>query len=198
MAWSWGIATLLTLCLLTSASAASSAAASRRSAVWPRPPAGGVRDAAQPLAQAAGVSPDMIQQQAQAYLQPANPDPATMSPQTPKRRLRLIVTTYAGGGSDALPPRSAVIAIMAAQLQIVPMTLPSGSTTPRRSCRRPAIRRSRPQRMRPMPARPPRQRPRSRPSAVVLLGALAAAFGGSMAVQRRYLISQRTATTGRI
>jgi len=30
---------------------------------------------------AAGVSPDLIQQQAQAYLKPTNPDPATMSPQ---------------------------------------------------------------------------------------------------------------------
>jgi hypothetical protein len=33
---------------------------------------------------------------------------------------------------------------------------------------------------------------------VVLLGGLAAAFGGSMAVQRRYLVSQRTVRTGRI
>jgi hypothetical protein len=33
---------------------------------------------------------------------------------------------------------------------------------------------------------------------VVLLGGMAAAFGRSMAVQRRYLISQRTVKTGRI
>jgi hypothetical protein len=33
---------------------------------------------------------------------------------------------------------------------------------------------------------------------VVLLGGLAAAFGGSMAVQRRYLVAQRTVGTGRI
>ena len=64
----WGIATLLTFWLLTSAigsvigggfSALGSVASATGSSV---------SDAAKPLAQAAGVSPDMIQQQAQAYL----------------------------------------------------------------------------------------------------------------------------------
>ena len=41
----------------------------------------GISNAAKPMAQAAGVSPDMLQQQAQGYLLPNNPDPTTMSPQ---------------------------------------------------------------------------------------------------------------------
>src|SRR5712671_1883281 len=41
----------------------------------------GVKEAAKPIAQAAGVSPEMLQQQAQAYLQPTNPDAAKMTPQ---------------------------------------------------------------------------------------------------------------------
>ena len=41
----------------------------------------GVSQVAKPIAQAAGVSPDMIQEQAQAFLQSTNTDPATMSPQ---------------------------------------------------------------------------------------------------------------------
>ena len=69
----WGIATLLTLWLLTSAiggiiGGGFSALGSVASAAGT-----GVSDVAKPLAQAAGVSPDMIQQQAQAYLQPTNP-----------------------------------------------------------------------------------------------------------------------------
>lgn len=91
----WGIATLLTFWLLTSAiggligggfSALSSVASAAGS---------GVSEAAKPIAQAAGVSPDMIQQQAQSYLQPTNPDPATMSPQDAQKEI-----------ADARPGRS--------------------------------------------------------------------------------------------
>ena len=97
----WGIATLLTIYLLTSAigsiigggfSAVGSVASAAGS---------GVKEAAQPLAQAAGVSPDMLQQQAQAYLQPTNPDPATMSPQDAQKQVATNLATYAKGGPDA-------------------------------------------------------------------------------------------------
>src|SRR6202049_3037583 len=77
----WGIATLLTIYLLTSAiggiiGGGFSALGGIASAAG-----SGVKEAAKPIAQAAGVSPEMLQQQAQAYLQPTNPDAATMSPQ---------------------------------------------------------------------------------------------------------------------
>src|SRR5437868_6197574 len=76
----WGIATLLTIYLLTSAiggiiGGGFSALGGIASAAGT-----GVKEAAKPIAQAAGISPEMLQQQAQAYLPPTNPDPAKMSP----------------------------------------------------------------------------------------------------------------------
>jgi hypothetical protein len=114
----WGIATLLTVYLLTSAvgsvigggfSAVGGAASAAGS---------GVKDAAQPLAQATGVSPDMLQQQAQAYLQPTNPDPATMSPQDAQKEVVTNLATYAKGGPDAAAAKERVVTIMAAQQHI--------------------------------------------------------------------------------
>ena len=114
----WGIATLLTIYLLTSAiggiigggfSAIGGVASAAGS---------GIKSAAQPLAQAAGVSPDMLQQQAQAYLKPANPDPASMTPQDAQKEVATSLATYAKGGADAGPAKDRVIAIMAAQQHI--------------------------------------------------------------------------------
>src|ERR1700745_664117 len=77
----WGIATLLTIYLLTSAiggiiggglSALGSLTAAAGS---------GASGAAKSLAKEARVSHDVVHQEARAYLQPANPDPATMSPE---------------------------------------------------------------------------------------------------------------------
>ena len=97
----WGIATLLTIYLLSSAvgsiiGGGFSALGSVTSAAG-----SGIKDAAQPLAQASGVSPDMVQQQAQAYLKPANPDPATMTPQDAQKQVATDLVTYAKGGQDA-------------------------------------------------------------------------------------------------
>lgn len=114
----WGIATLLTIYLLSTAigsvvgggfSVLGSVTAAAGS---------GVKDAAQPLAQAAGVSPDMLQQQAQAYLKPANPDPATMTPEDAQKETVTSLATYARGGPDAPAAKQRVIAIMAAQQHI--------------------------------------------------------------------------------
>ncbi|HEY0425060.1 MAG TPA: hypothetical protein VGC82_17200 [Rhodopila sp.] len=114
----WGIATLLTIYLLTSAvggviGGGFSALGSAASAAG-----NGVKDAAQPVAQAAGVSPDMVQQQAQAYLQPPNPDPATLSPQDAQKQVATNLATYAKGGSDAPAAKERIINIMAAQQHI--------------------------------------------------------------------------------
>ena len=114
----WGIATLLLFWLLSSAiggvigggfSALGSITAAAGS---------GVSQAAKPLAQAAGVSPDMLQQQAQAYLQPPNPDPASMSPQDAQKAVATNLATYAKGGPDAAAAKEQVINIMAAQMKI--------------------------------------------------------------------------------
>lgn len=114
----WGIATLLTVYLLSSAiggiiGGGFSALGSVTSAAG-----SGISSAAKPLAQAAGVSPDMVQNQAQAYLQPANPDPATMTPQDAQKDVATNLVTYAKGGPDAAAAKERVITDMAAQMKI--------------------------------------------------------------------------------
>ena len=114
----WGLATLLTVYLLSSAvgsivGGGFSALGSLTSAAG-----SGIKSAAQPIAQASGVTPDMLQQQAQAYLKPANPDPATMSPQDAQKEVVTDLATYAKGGPDAAAAKDRVINIMAAQQKI--------------------------------------------------------------------------------
>jgi hypothetical protein len=194
----WGIATLLTFWLLSSAigsviGGGFSALGSVASATG-----NSVSDAAKPLAQAAGVSPDMIQQQAQAYLQPANPDPATMSPQDAQKAVATNLTTYAGGGPDAAAAKERVINIMAAQMKISHDDAAKkfdDAQAKLQQTRDKAVQTAK-------DAADASASAASKASfgafIVVLLGGLAAAFGGSMAVQRRYLVSQRTVKTGRI
>jgi hypothetical protein len=114
----WGLATLLTIYLLTSAiggiigggfSALGGAASAAGS---------GISSAAKPLAQAAGVSPDVVQDPAQAFLQPSNPDPATMSPQDAQKEIAKNLVTYARAGTDAPAAKGRIINIMAAQMKI--------------------------------------------------------------------------------
>ncbi len=114
----WGLATLFTIYLLSSAvgslvGGGFSAIGSLTSAAG-----SGISSAARPLAQSAGVTPDAVHDQAQAYLQPANPDPATMSPQDAQKAVARDLVTYAKGGDGAAGAKEQVIAIMAAQLRI--------------------------------------------------------------------------------
>ncbi len=114
----WAIATIVTLYLLSSAvggivgggfSALSSAASST---------GGAVKDAAAPVANSLGLSPDVVQQQTQAYLKPINPDPATMSPQDAQKEVASDLVTYGRGGADAEGAKSRIIDITAAQMKI--------------------------------------------------------------------------------
>ena len=114
----WGIATLLMFWLLTSAigsviGGGFSALGSMTSAAG-----SGISEAAKPMAQAAGVSPDMVQQQAQAYLQPTDPDPATMSPQDAQKAVASNLVTYEKGARDAPAAKERIINIIAAQMKI--------------------------------------------------------------------------------
>lgn len=114
----WGIATLFTIYLLSTAiggivGGGFSALGSVTSAAG-----SGLKDVAQPMAQAAGVSPDILQQQAQSYLKPANLDPATMTPQDAQKQVVTDLATYAKGGPDAPAAKEQVINIMAAQQHI--------------------------------------------------------------------------------
>ena len=114
----WGIATLFTIYLLSSAvggviGGGFSALGSLTSAAG-----SGISSAAKPLAQAAGVTPDVVGDQAKGYLQPANPDPATMSPQDAQKEVAQDLVTYAKGGDGAAGAKEQVVTIMAAQLKI--------------------------------------------------------------------------------
>jgi hypothetical protein len=194
----WGIATLVTFWLLSSAvggvigggfSALGSVASAAGS---------GVSDAAKPLAQAAGVSPDMIQQQAQAYLQPTNPDPATMSPQDAQKEIATNLTTYADGGADAAPAKERIVNIMAVQMKIShdeAVKKFDDAQAKLKQARDKAVQSAK-------DAADASASAASKASfgafIVVLLGGLAAAFGGSMAVQRRLLTARSTIHAGGI
>ena len=116
----WGLSTILTLYLLTSAvggligggfSAIGSVASSAGSSL---------KSAAAPVANSVGISPDAIQDQARAYLQPTNRDPATMSSTDAQKAVAQDLVTFERGGPDAPAARADVIAITAAQTKISP------------------------------------------------------------------------------
>jgi hypothetical protein len=188
----WGISTLLLIWLLTSAiggiigggfSALGSVASAAGS---------GVSQAAKPLAQAAGVSPDMIQQQAQAYLKPANPDPATMSPQDAQKEIATNLVTYAGGDADAHAAKERVITIMAAQQKISHADAEKqfdDAQAKFKQTRDKAVQAAK-------DAADASAAAASKASlaafGMLLLGAIAAAIGGSIAVQRRLSTTHRT------
>ncbi len=187
----WGISTLLTIYLLSSAvggilGGGFSALGSVTSAAG-----SGVKDAAQPLAQAAGVSPDMLQQQAQAYLKPANPDPATMTPQDAQKEVVTNLATYAKGGPGAPAAKQQVIAIMAAQQHIS-----TDDAARQFDTNEAKLKQERDSAVQTAKNAADESAAAASKTAFagfgdLLLGAIAAAIGGSLAVQRRLQVSQR-------
>lgn len=114
----WCIATLLTFYLLSTAvggiiGGAYSVVGSTLNAAGST-----VKSVAAPVAQAAGIGPDAVQQQVQSYLQPTDPDPATMSPQDAQKAVTSSLASYVEGGANAPAARERIITIMAAQMHI--------------------------------------------------------------------------------
>ena len=187
----WGIATLLTVWLLSSAigsviGGGASALGGLASAAG-----GGVKDAAQPIAQAAGVSPDTVQNQAQAYLKPADTDPATMSPQDAQKEVATNLVTYAKGGPDAAPAKTRIVSIMAAQQHI-----PLDQATKQFDDAQAKLQQQKDQAIQTAKnAADATATAAARTSfaafADLLIGAIAAAIGGSLAVQRRMQVARR-------
>jgi len=187
----WGIATLLTIYLLSSAiggiiGGGFSALGSVTSAAGST-----VKDVAQPLAQAAGVTPDVLQQQANAYLKPANPDPATMTPQDAQKEVASNLVTYARGGDNAAAAKDRVIAIMAAQQHI-----DHDAAAKQFDDAQAKLKQTKDQAVQTAKdAADTSAAAASKTSfaafADLLIGAIAAAIGGSLAVQRRLQVSQR-------
>jgi len=187
----WGIATLLTFYLLTSAvggliGGAFSVVGSGLSTAG-----SGVASVAPKLADAAGVSPDLLQQQAQAYLQPANPDPANMTPQEAQKEIVAALPKLAGGGADAAAAKARIIAITAAQGHIS-----QDEATKRFNDAQARFTQAKDQTV--QTAKNTADASAGAASkgsflafAVLALGALAAALGGRAAVQRRVLVTQQ-------
>ncbi len=183
----WGIATLLTIYLLSSAvggiiGGGFSALGGITSAAG-----SGINDAAK----AAGVSPDMVQQQAQSYLKPANPDPATMTPQDAQKQVVTNLATYAKGGPDAPAAKQQVIAIMAAQQHIS-----TDDAAKQFDTNEAKLKQDKDQAIRTAKNAADESAAAASKTAFaafgdLLLGAIAAAIGGSLAVQRRLQVSQR-------
>ena len=187
----WGIATLLTIYLLSSAvggiigggfSALGSVASAAGS---------GVKDAAQPLAQAAGVTPDMVQQQAQAYLKPADTDPATMTPQDAQKEVAANLVTYAKGGPDAAGAKMRIVAIVAAQQHIS-----QDEAAKRFDDAQAKLKQEKDAAVQTAKNAADESASAASKTAFagfgdLLLGAIAAALGGSLAVQRRLQVSER-------
>lgn len=188
----WGISTLLLIWLLTSAlggiiGGGFSALGSVTSAAG-----SSVSQAAKPLAQASGVSPNLIEQQAQAYLKPADTDPATMTPQDAQKEVMTNLATYAGGGADAPAAKERVIAIMAAQQKIGHDQAAKqfdNTQAKFKQARDTAVQTSK-------DAADASAAAASTASfaafGMLLLGAIAASIGGSIAVQRRRSVTRRT------
>jgi hypothetical protein len=116
----WGIATLLTFWLLTSAIGGIAGGGFSMLRDVSSATGKGMSDALTPLAQGAGLNSDSLQQTTQAYLQPTDSDPTTMSPQDAQKAVAMDLATYAKGGDDAQAAKQRVIAIMAAQMRISP------------------------------------------------------------------------------
>ena len=181
----WAIATLLILWMLTSVIGSLIGGGFSALGTVTSAAGSGISDAAKPIAQATGVTPDIIQQQAQAYLQPTNPDPATMNAQDAQKEIATYLVTYTQGGSAAAPARERIITIMAAQMKISHDDAAKKFDDAQAKVQQTKDRAT-------QMAKDAADASASAASttafvafAVSLLGAIAAAFGGSLAVQHR-------------
>ena len=187
----WGIATVLTIYLLTSAVGGIIGGGFTALGGIASAAGSGVKEVAKPIAQAAGISPEMLQQQAQAYLQPSNPDPAKMSSQDAQKEIASSLATYLKGGPEAPAAKERIINIMAAQLQVS-----HDDAAKRFDGAEAKLKQTRDQTVQTAKdAADASAAAASKTSFAafgnLLLGALFAAIGGSLAVQRRLQVINR-------
>lgn len=81
-----------------------------------------VKDGAPQVAQAAGVTPDVIQQKAKDLLnaQPTNADPKSLNTEQAQQEIAANLPKLASGGDQAKQAHDRIAAVMAAQLNITP------------------------------------------------------------------------------
>lgn len=117
----WGVTLLLTFYLLTSAigSAIGGAFTVIGNVTGAAADAAGegIRAAAPQMAEMAP-SPDQLREQARAFLRPTDADPATLSPEDAQAEIAANLPRVAAGGPQAEQAEQRIVAIMAAQLQI--------------------------------------------------------------------------------
>lgn len=181
----WGIATLFTFYLLTTAIGSIIGGGFSMLGNVASTATNAIGSVAPQVAQATGLTPDALADQARRYLEPANPDPAAMSREEAQREVARNLAIYARGGADAAAARERVITIAAAQLNI-----PREEATRRFNEAQAQVNQTVNQ-----AAQTTRNVADATASGVstasllgfvvLLLGAIAAAIGGSMAVQRR-------------
>ncbi len=188
----WGIATLLTVYLLTSAVGGIIGGGASVLGGLASAAGSGVKDAAQPAAQAAGLTPDVLQQQAKAYLQPADTDPATMSPQDAQKQLVTNLATYAKGGPDAPAAKEQVVNIMAAQQHVTHDQAAQQFDTEQAKLQQDKAQAIQTAKNAADESAAAVSKTSFGAFADLLIGAIAAAIGGSLAVQRRMLATRRT------
>jgi hypothetical protein len=136
------------------------------------------------------VTPDMVQDQAQAFLQPANPDPAMMTPQDAQKEVAKDLVIYARSGADAPGAKERVIDIMAAQMKISP-----AEATKRFDDTQAKLQQAKDQAVQTAKNAADESAAAASKASfaafiVLLLGAIAAALGGSLAVQRRLQVTR--------
>ena len=133
----------------------------------------------------------MLQQHAQAYLQPTNPDPANMTSQDAQKEIASNLATYVKGGAEAPAAKERIISIMTAQMQIS-----HDDAVKRFDAAEAKLKQTRDQTVQTAKdAADASAAAASKTSFAafgnLMLGALFAAIGGSLAVQRRLQVSNR-------
>ena len=114
----WGMTLLLALYLLGSAAGALIGGAFHLAGGAASLAGQGAAAAAPQVTQAAGLSPDVVQDQIKGYMGPAQTDPAEMSPQDAQKAIAEQIPNLAAGGDRAAAARQRIIPIIAAQQHV--------------------------------------------------------------------------------
>jgi hypothetical protein len=187
----WGVTTVFTIYLLTSAIGGILGGGFSALGGVAKAAGSGISSAAKPVVQAAGVTPDSLQDQTHAYLQPANPDPATMSPQDAQKEVAKDLAIYAGSGTDAQAAKERVIDIMAVQMKISHDDAAKRFDDTQAKLQQAKAQAAQAAKNAADESAAAAAKATFAAFAMLLLGAIAAALGGSLAVQYRILITQR-------
>ena len=136
------------------------------------------------------VTPDQILEQAKAYLQPANPDPASLTAEAAQKEIAMAMPKLLAGGDQAKQARERIVAIMAAQLKISPE-----DAAKRFDEAQAQLTQAKNQAVQTAKAAADQTAGTASKASflafvALVLGAAAAAFGGSLAVQRRVAFVQ--------